>query len=137
MAFRLSTLLKDIVLNNLVTNMASTVGTDGTASLNVYSGTQPASADDATAGSLLCSIANIGWAAATGGTSSLAAAAGYSGTAIATGTAGWARFEFLGSAGTYRMDGEVGTASTGTFVINAVSVSSGGIVTLLTANITA
>ena len=144
MALSLSTDLKNYVINkSLAETLAGTVGTAGTASLKIYSGSQPATADAATAGTLLCTISSIGWAATngcTGGTAALANTAGYTGTAATTGTAGWARLEtvdtgYNGSAATFRIDGGVGTASTHTFVINAVSITAGGIVSLLTAPI--
>jgi hypothetical protein len=138
MAFRISTDFKNYIINKGVINSISgTTGTAGTASLSIYTGSQPANADAATSGTLLGTIGSIGWAKTTSGTAALANTAGYSGTAAATGTAGWARMQFVGvgyegSAATFRIDGDVGTASTFTFVINSVSITSGGLITLLT-----
>lgn len=131
--------------------MAGTMGTGGTCVLNIYNGTQPTDADAAagTDGTLLCQIINIGWGG-TGSAGTIGAtsgtvphsggAAGYSGTAVADGTASWARMEtvgagFTGSAATHRIDGDIGTAATCTFVINAAAITTGGAVTLLTAPI--
>jgi hypothetical protein len=144
MALKFSTDLKNYIVNKaLVEAMAGTCGTAGTASILVYSGTQPANGDAATSGDLLCTIAAIGWGATTGttsGTAALANTAGYSGTATGSGYAGWARLQTVktgydGAAATFRIDGDVGTASTCTFVINTTTIVSGGVVTLLTAPI--
>jgi len=144
MAQSISTDLKNYIINkSLVEALAGTCGTAGTASISIYSGSQPANADAGTAGTLLCVISGVGWTAATGttsGTAALANTAGYDGTASTSGTAGWARFQtvatdYAGQAATFRIDGNVGTASTCTFVINSVSVTGGGIVSLLTAPI--
>ena len=142
MALRFSTDLKNYIVNKgVVVQMAGTWGTAGTAEIKIYTGSQPASADSEATGTLLCTIISIGWSdgvGATGGTAGLANTAGYTGTAATTGTAGWARIQrvgtgFSGSAATHRIDGDVGTASTCTFVINSASITAGGTVTLLTA----
>lgn len=144
MALYLGTALKNYIVNKaVITAMAGTCGTGGTASINIYSGAQPVNADAGTSGSLLCTISGIGWATGTGttsGTAALANTAGYSGTAIATGTAGWARMQTIGvgyngSAATHRIDGDVGTSGTATFIINSVVAGVGETMTLLTAPI--
>jgi hypothetical protein len=150
MALRLSTDLKNYIVNQgIIKQMCGTMGTGGTASLTIYSGTQPATgggATSGTSGTVLCQIINIGWGGTTGDASTIgstsgtigfaAAAGGYTGTAVATGTAGWARLQtvgtgFTGSAATFCIDGDVGTASTSTFVINSVSITNLGAVTIL------
>jgi hypothetical protein len=148
MALRLSNDLKNEVINHIVTQVAGTCYTAGTASIKIYTGSQPADADTAPAGvngTLLCTIIKMGWGdgtcGATAGTASLAGGTGFAGTAVATGTAGWARISTVGtdlhtgSAGTYNIDGDVGTSGTCTFVINTVSITNLGAVTLLTAPI--
>jgi FlaG/FlaF family flagellin (archaellin) len=151
MALRLSTDLKNYVINQaIIKSIAGTIGTGGSAVLKIYSGSQPASADSEPTGAngtMLCSIINIGWGGsngtrgATSGTASHGSdAAGYTGTAAVTGTAGWARLETFGtnahgSAGTFRIDGDVGTAAGSTFTINSISITANGAVTLLTAPI--
>ena len=142
MALRLSTDLKNYIISKGIAEaMAGTCGTSGTASLNIYNGTQPATGDSGTAGTLLCTISGIAWGVNTGattsGTAGLATTAGYAGTAVATGTAGWGRMETVatrydGSAGTFRIDGDCGTAATCIFQINVAAIQSGGLVTLLT-----
>lgn len=150
MALRLSNDLKNYIINQgIVKQMAGTAGTGGTCVIKIYSGTQPTNADTeptGTSGTMLCEIIGVGWGGsngtigATSGTASLGTASGYTGTAAATGTAGWARMRtygtnFTGSAGTFTIDGNVGTASTCDFVINSASIVSTGAVSLLTAPI--
>jgi hypothetical protein len=150
MALKIGTDLKNYIINQAIAKqLAGTMGTGGSAVLRIYNGTQPTNADAATAGTMLCEIINIGWGGTgnagtiggTGGTvSHSSGAAGYSGTAANTGTATWGRFEtfgtgFTGSAATFRIDGDVGTGATCSFVINVAAITSGGTVTLLTAPI--
>lgn len=146
-ALRISTDLKNYIINQgFIKQMAGTAGTGGSCVIKIYSGSQPTNADAATNGTMLCEIIGIAWGGsngtigATSGTAALCSTSGYTGTAATTGTAGWARMEtfgtgFTGSAGTFRIDGDVGTASTCTFVINSVSITAGGSVSLLTAPI--
>jgi len=126
--------------------MAGTCGTAGTdAVLRIYTGAQPSTADGGTAGTLLATINNIGWGtdayATTNGTAALATATYFAGTCTVSGTAGWARLQtvktdpYTGSAGTYRIDGDVGTSAACVFVINSPVMTSGGLVSLLTAPI--
>ena len=147
MALKLSTDLKRYIISQgVIKQMAGTAGTGGTCTLLLYTGTQPTDADTAptgTSGTVLGTISGIGWGGtmgATSGTVALGTSVGYVGTAGITGTAGWARMRtygtnFTGSAGTYVIDGDVGTAATCTFVINSVSVTAGGQISLLTAPI--
>jgi len=150
MALRLSTDLKNYIVNQgIVKVMAGTMGTGGSTSISIYTGTQPADADSATNGTLLATIIGIGWGGTTGsrstvgctsGTLGFASTVGYVGTAATTGTAGWARMEtvgvgFTGSAATFRIDGDVGTGATCAFIINAVAVTALGSVTILSAPI--
>jgi hypothetical protein len=136
MAFRLSTPLKNELVNeSMVKKMAGTNGTAGTASLRIYTGTQPTSADDATSGTILCSILGIGWSSGTSGTAVFASSTGYYGTAVTSGVAGWARMETINATGTCRIDGDVGISQNNVFTINSASLVSGGVVTLLSADI--
>ena len=147
MAVRLSSALKNYILEQgIVHMMAGTIGTGGTASIKFYTCSQPTSGDSGTSGTILCEIISIGFGAAAGtsgatsGTIALCGT-GFTGTACQTGTAGWARMEtlgtdYFGNAGTFRIDGDVGTSSTSVFVINSVSMTSAGYVSLSTTNIT-
>jgi len=144
MALSLSKDLKNFIISKgIVEAMAGTCGTGGTTSLKIYNGTKPDNADAATNGTQLCEIIGIGWGYAygeTSGTAALGTAGGYTGTAAASGTAGWARMTtistgYTGSAATFSIDGEVGTAATSVFVINSTVLTEDGLVTLLTAPI--
>lgn len=147
MAIKLSTDLKNYIINQgIVHKMAGTMGTGGTTSIKIYTGSQPSSADSATSGTLLCEIIGIGWGGsngtigATSGTIAFGTSVGYTGTAATTGTAGWARMEtigtgYTGSAATFRIDGDVGTGATCAFVINSTAVTAEGSVTILSAPI--
>lgn len=135
MAFRMSNDLKNLIVNTIVPVIAGTTGTAGTGELKIYSGNQPANADTSGTGATLCTISNIGWETATSGTSSFSSTSGYTGTAGQDGTAGWARLELIGEAGTYRIDGDIGTSVANVFTINVNNFSSGGIISLLSADI--
>ena len=146
MALRFSTDLKNWVVNDgIVKKMAGTMGTGGTASITIYTGTQPTNADAAPAGdnsTALAIITGIGWGGSNGtrgatcGTVAFGTSIGYTVNAIETGTAGWARMVtvgtgYTGSAATFRIDGAVGVGGQD-FVIDAVAITSGGAVTILT-----
>lgn len=135
MALRMSLDIKNALCLDVLTYMAGTSGTGGTASLKIIAGSQPATADVDGTGGTLCVISNIGWGTTTSGTASFATAGGYSGTAGSTGTPGWARLETINSSGTCRIDGDVGTAGTNTFTINVNNITEDGVVTLTAANI--
>jgi len=161
MALRTSLDLRNLLVNTIVHQMAGTKGTGGSCLLRFYNGPQPASADDATSGTCLGTIGGgtwgIGWGGsngtvgATSGTVSLGTSVGYTGTMGAVGTAVWARMitygtSFFGtsdglgnsggSAGTYVIDGDVGTASTSTFVVNSAVFSASGQFSLVGMNLT-
>jgi hypothetical protein len=128
MALRLSTALRNEVLDN---------GLNATFNghrLDIYSGSQPTTADTAPTGTLLCTItlpADV-FSAASGGTISKSGV--WSGTASATGTAGYARLRRTTDAGTtnttdIRIDGTLGTTGTD-FIIDNASIQSGATITV-------
>lgn len=91
--------------------------------IDIYSGAQPASADDAPNGIKLVTLYSDGTtngltleASATGGVIEKNASETWSGTAVATGTAGWFRMRENGDAGTalsttaVRLDGAISTS---------------------------
>jgi len=65
MAFRTSLDLKNAICLSVLTLMAGTSGTAGTASLTIMAGAQPASADVDGTGGTLCVITGIGWGTTT------------------------------------------------------------------------
>lgn len=90
--------------------------------LRVYSGTQPASANDAVAGTLLVefSLADPAFGAAATGTATAAAIADTTG--LADGTAGW--FRAVDSDGVGHWDGSVGTTGQD-LNLNTTTISTG------------
>jgi hypothetical protein len=95
-------------------------------SIQVRSGTQPANANTAATGTLLATLtlASPAGAASSGGTFTFGTIT--SGTAVATGTATWARA--LQSDGTTAVcDMDVGTSGA-TFILDTASIVSGGTV---------
>jgi hypothetical protein len=134
MAFKMNANAKNyLITQGLITQMAGTSGTAGTASLGIYTGTQPANADAGTSGTLLCTISNIGWNAASGGSAGLAGT--FNGTAAVAGNAGWGRMKTENANGTFCLDGDVSTSGTSTFQISNVAVEVDDILKLQSANL--
>jgi hypothetical protein len=96
--------------------------------LEIRTGGQPASANDAASGTLLATITGITWGAATAGVKTVTGTPNV--TAAATGTAGWGRFRNTGD--TMRMDGVAGAE----FTLADPNIVSGGTVTLTSASYT-
>ena len=122
MAIKLSDVLRSKIVDSGVLGYLH-----GSARLDVYNGTAPATAETATAGSsgtLLVSIgtAGISWVAASNGTAGINGT--FSGTATASGTAAWARL----IAGTHCIQGACGTESTSEFVIDTLIITSSNVV---------
>lgn len=106
--------------------LADTLGTAmGSATLSIYTGSQPATANNAASGTNLVDISITSFNAASSGTATLNTSSPNVGTAVATGTAGWGRITH--SSGV--IDGTVGTSGTD-FTINSTSITSGSTVTL-------
>lgn len=106
----------------------------GAATIKVYSGSQPATADTTATGTLLVTLtcADPAWGASSAGVKTLAGVP-LSATAAATGTAGWARMQ--DSTGASVFDGSVGTSSAD-FIINSTSITSGQTVNLTSGTVT-
>lgn len=131
MAVRLSVALANTLANAVDDEVNGGAG-DGT--LKIYSGTQPATADDAASGTLLATftLEATAFGAASSGTITLAGvpmtvAAGNSGTA------GWFRIEQ--SDGDNVLDGSVGTSGS-QINLNTTSITSGVNVTITSGTIT-
>lgn len=103
--------------------------------IEVRTGSQPASANNAASGTLLGTINIPATAFAAPGSGSVAKTGTWSGTAAASGTAGWARMRNSGD--TIRLDGTVTTSGGGgQFIINNTSVVSGGDMSVSTGTLT-
>jgi hypothetical protein len=101
--------------------------------LKIYTGSQPASANDAASGTLLCTInipATAFGAAASGAISKNGT---WSGSAIDTGTAGWARMESADNA--KKMDFSL-AESAADLIIDNDAVVTAGVVTVTSLTIT-
>jgi len=149
MALRLSDAMRNHMLETSSVEAALALGF-----LIIYSGSQPASANDAATGVRLATIAVSDGAVgltfdtiATAGTLPKAVAETWNGTAGATGTAGWFRFEELdvnkatteasadaGGAGDKRVDGSIAVSGADLNMSN-VSVVSGATQTVTSFNV--
>lgn len=122
------------VVNALVSSFclaAATVGLCTSSTINIYSGSAPASADLAPTGTLLVSFTagtTSPWGAAAGGAASLTA--NLTAAAGATGTAGYARIVKNAMV----LQGSVGTASAD-FILDTLAITSGATITLSEATI--
>jgi len=114
--------------------------------INVYSGTQPTSADDAPSGTLLVTFYSDGAAAglefddASAGVISKKSTETWSGTAVASGTAGWFRMYQAGDSGASsttdcRLDGACATSGA-QLNMSSLSITSGAVQTISTFQIT-
>jgi hypothetical protein len=103
----------------------------GAATLKIYSGSQPASANDAPSGTLLATItlADPAFGAASSGAATLAGTP-RSGTGVAAGTAGWARL--ADSTGATVLDGSVTATGGGGQVELATTTISVGVTVEIT-----
>lgn len=115
---------------------ADSVGDDlNSGTLKIYTGAQPASADDAASGTLLVTI-NLPADAMAAAASGVAAKSGtWSGVAAATGDAGW--FRIANSAATRNYDGAITvTGGGGDIELDDISIVSGQTVLINTFTIT-
>jgi hypothetical protein len=112
------------------------IDSGGAGTINIYSGTQPTTANDAVgAGTLLATLTYSATAFGDASTSGVATAASITGdsSADATGTAAWARV-LNGSAATV-FDCDVGTSGA-TINLNTVSIVAGGAVDITSMTMT-
>ncbi|MBF0345272.1 MAG: hypothetical protein HQL06_13715 [Nitrospirae bacterium] len=114
--------------------------------IKIYTGSQPTSSNDAPSGMLLCTIYSDGTAAglsfgeASGGVMAKTISETWSGTAVATGTAGWFRLVAPGDSGSSsqtdeRLDGSVATSGA-QLNMSSTSIVSGAVQTISTFSIT-
>ena len=125
MTIRFNTAMRDAMVTALT-------GAISGYTLSIYTGSQPATANDAATGTKLVDIMVNGFNAPASGSATLNTSTPNTGTAVATGTAGWGRI--VGSAGE-RIDGTVGTSGTD-FTINSTSITNGATVTLTAMTVT-
>ena len=125
MTIRFNTAMRDA----MVTALTNAIGSY---TLSIYTGSQPAAANDAATGTKLVDITINGFNAPATGSATLDTSTPNTGTAVATGTAGWGRI--VGGAGE-RIDGTVGTSGTD-FTINSTSITNGATVTLTAMTVT-
>ena len=107
---------------NLLTGSTTSSATSLIGTVKVYTGSQPASPDSAVTGTLLAtfSLAAGGLSTASLGTAQLSAA--INATAVATGTAGYARW--ANSSATPVIDGSVGVTGSGAaFILDTLSIT--------------
>ena len=125
MTIRFDTAMRDTMVTALT-------GAISGYTLSIYTGSQPATANDAATGTKLVDITINGFNTPATGSATMNTSTPSTGTAVATGTAGWGRI--VGSAG-QRIDGTVGTSGTD-FTINSTSITNGATVTLTAMTVT-
>lgn len=126
MAIRVATATRSTMMNAVE---AALDGGSGPATLEIRTGSQPANADAAASGTLLATLTlNDPAGAQSGGVITMSVSPAVTATAVATGTAGWARLK--DSTGATVLDGSVGTAATD-FIIDSTSITSGQGVSLV------
>ena len=116
--------LSDSVRNAKVDAAVDLLDVGGAGSIKIYTGSQPATPATAASGTLLATItlANPAFGSSSAGSAALTDPASVN--AVATGTAGWARF--ADGAGTTRFDGTVtATAGGGVVELSSTSLTSG------------
>jgi hypothetical protein len=126
MAVRLDTDIRNVI----ATAMAA--GFPAGATVQIRTGSQPASANTTASGTLLATITLPASPWATAASGSVAKQGTWSATAVATGTAGYARL----INGANAIDVSVGVSATDWIIDNA-SILNGGTVTIVTAALTA
>ena len=126
----MSTQIATVVKTEQAQAVADVFNTSGT-TLSIYTGSQPADADSSATGTLLATLnlPNPCFSAASSG--AISKTGTWSGTASASGTAGWFRIEN----GSYRIDGTIGTSGQD-MNLSSTSIISGGTVTINTASFT-
>lgn len=121
------------VIQNVIADAVQTAMYGGT--LEIRTGTQPASANDAATGTLLLEYTPLYFSPSSGGVAELDVSGGApQDNALATGTATWGRLKN----GTNVIDGSVGLSGSGAqFIITATGLTAGDLVSLQSASITA
>lgn len=132
----MATRISDEVRNLACDAVVDSLDAGTTPTVKIYTGTQPADADDAATGTLLVTInldATAAFGAAVAGVASVDNSPALTGVAVATGTAGW--FRAADSTDTNRIDGDVGMGS-GTLNLDNTSIAVDQVVTLTSWTVT-
>jgi hypothetical protein len=116
--------LADSARNAAVNGVVDLLDVGGAGSIKIYTGSQPATPATGASGTLLATITLVSTAFGASSSGSAALADPASVNAVATGTAGWARF--ADGAGAVVMDGNVtATGGGGVVELSTVSLVSG------------
>ena len=122
--------------NAAVSAVAGLVDADAGAGLiKIYTGSQPATANDAASGTLLATVTLGDPAFGAASTGTVTGADPASVTAVATGTAGW--FRMSDASGDTVLDGDVtATSGGGAMELSSTSITSGGSVDITALSLT-
>lgn len=134
MTIRLSTATRNAVAD-AIGDLADSGS--GAATLKIYTGSQPATADSTATGTLLATIAvnDPAFDIASGGTAALSTTPAVTGTGIAAGDAGW--FRLATSSGSTIIDGSVSASGGGgNLIMSTVTVSIGLTLSVTSGSIT-
>lgn len=115
---------------------ASADAGSGPATIDLYTGSQPANADAAATGTLLCTFicSDPAFEVPVDGISQFDADPDLMATAVASGTAGW--FRMKDSDGLTVMDGNIGTGASNDLQVNSTSITNGNPVLITSGNFT-
>lgn len=133
MAIRLPTATRNAACDAIVD---SADAGSGAGTIQIRSGTQPASANDVASGTLLATVtlADPAFGAASSGSASLAGTP-RAATGVAAGTAGW--FRLLDSTGATVLDGSVtATGGGGDLTLNTTTISTGLAIEITSGSVT-
>lgn len=128
--------IADATRNAMMDAVTAAIDAGTAGYIEIRSGTQPANANTAVTGSLLVTLtldATASFGASAAGVITLDATPVITATAVATGTATWARI--FDSAGNAVLDGSVGTSGEA-FTITSTSIVSGQTVNLTAGTLT-
>jgi hypothetical protein len=128
--------IADATRDDMMDQITANLDAGAAPTIEIRSGTQPADADTTATGSLLATLTLDGTASfgpSSNGVITLDATPALTTTAVATGTASWARVK--DGSGTTVFDGSVGTSGE-VFTITSVSIVSGQTVNLTAGTLT-
>lgn len=122
--------------NAAVSAIAALADADaGPGTIKIYTGSQPASANDAASGTLLATVTLADPAFGSASTGTVSGTDPAAVTAVATGTAGW--FRLADQSGDTILDGDVtATSGGGAMELSSTSITSGGSVDITALSLT-